>query len=131
MAQINLSWNPSTDNVGVTGYLLERCTGASCTNFAQIATPSVTSYSDSGVVAGTTYRYRVQARDAAGNLSGYSAIAEATATANTPPSGQPDFHLQSSSPACGAGVFLSEVPFDFDGVQRPNPPTSGAYEGNC
>src|SRR2546427_91151 len=26
-SQINLSWTASTDNVGVTGYLLERCTG--------------------------------------------------------------------------------------------------------
>jgi hypothetical protein len=31
-SQINLSWNASTDNVGVTGYRLERCTGSSCTN---------------------------------------------------------------------------------------------------
>ena len=30
----------STDNVGVTGYQIERCQGAGCTNFAQIATPA-------------------------------------------------------------------------------------------
>ena len=34
--QINLSWTASTDNVGVTGYLVERCQGAGCTTFAQI-----------------------------------------------------------------------------------------------
>ena len=39
-SQINLSWTASTDNVGVTGYLVERCQGAGCTNFAQIATPT-------------------------------------------------------------------------------------------
>ncbi len=33
-AQINLSWAASTDNVGVTGYRVERCQGAGCTNFA-------------------------------------------------------------------------------------------------
>ena len=38
-SQINLSWTASTDNVGVTGYLVERCQGAGCTNFAQIGTP--------------------------------------------------------------------------------------------
>ena len=38
--QINLSWTASTDNVGVTGYKVERCSGAGCANFAQIATPA-------------------------------------------------------------------------------------------
>lgn len=79
--QINLSWNASTDNVGVTGYLVERCEGPSCTTFAQIATPTGTTYSDPGRAASTTYRYRVRARDAANNLSGYSAIASATTQA--------------------------------------------------
>ena len=37
--QINLSWTASTDNVGVTGYQVERCQGAACINFVQIATP--------------------------------------------------------------------------------------------
>ena len=75
---ISLTWSAATDNVGVTGYRVERCQGASCTTFAQIATPTGTSYSDSGLVAGTTYRYRVRATDAAGNLGPYSAIASAT-----------------------------------------------------
>jgi len=30
-----------------------------------------------------------------------------------------DFHLQAGSPAIGAGISLSYVPTDFDGVQRP------------
>lgn len=69
--QINLSWTASTDNVGVTGYLLERCQGAGCSNFAQIATPTTTTYSDIGLGAGG-YSYRVRGTDAAGNLSSYS-----------------------------------------------------------
>src|SRR6185312_11920897 len=32
-SQINLSWTASTDNVGVTSYLIERCTGAGCSSF--------------------------------------------------------------------------------------------------
>ena len=40
-SQINLSWTASTDNVGVTGYLVERCQLAGCNNFAQIGTASV------------------------------------------------------------------------------------------
>jgi fibronectin type 3 domain-containing protein len=82
-AQINLSWSASTDNVGVTGYLIERCQGAGCTTFAQIATTATTSYSDTGLTRNTSYTYQVLAADAAGNLSGYSNRASATTAANT------------------------------------------------
>ncbi|HEU4938192.1 MAG TPA: fibronectin type III domain-containing protein, partial [Vicinamibacterales bacterium] len=78
--QVNLAWTGSTDNVGVTNYLIERCQGAACSNFAQIATSTVASYSDASAAASTTYNYRVRATDLAGNLSGYSN----TATATTP-----------------------------------------------
>ena len=80
-SQVDLSWSAATDNVGVTGYRVERCQGAGCTNFTQIAPPSATSYSDTGLSASTTYRYRVRAADAAGNLGGYSTAAEATTSA--------------------------------------------------
>ena len=80
-SQVNLSWTAATDNVGVTGYRVERCQGAGCTNFTQVATPTGTTYSDTGRSASTTYRYRVRAADAAGNLGGYSTAAEATTSA--------------------------------------------------
>jgi chitodextrinase len=87
-AQINLAWTASTDNVGVTGYRVERCQGAGCSNFAQVAAPAGTSFNDTGLAANTTYRYRVRAADAAGNLGGYSAIASATTQeGGTTPSG--------------------------------------------
>jgi chitodextrinase len=72
--QVNLTWTASTDNVGVTGYLAERCQGNGCSSFAQIGTSATTTYTDTGVSGGTAYRYRVRARDAAGNLSSYSNI---------------------------------------------------------
>ena len=50
--QITLSWPASTDNVGVTGYELERCQGVGCTAFVQIATPTTTSYIDPSVAPG-------------------------------------------------------------------------------
>jgi len=88
--QINLTWTAATDNVGVTGYRVERCSGAACTTFAQIATPATTSYSDTGLTGATAYSYRVKAVDAAGNASAsYSAEASATTQAapdTTPPS---------------------------------------------
>ena len=83
-SQVNLSWTAATDNVGVTGYRVERCQGAGCTNFTQVATPTGTTYNDTGRTASTTYRYRVRAADAAGNLGGYSTAAEATTSAAPP-----------------------------------------------
>ena len=82
--QVNLNWTASTDNVGVTGYRVERCQGAGCTNFAQVGTPTATAFSDTGLAPSTTYRYQVRAVDASGNLSGYSTVAEAT-TPDAPP----------------------------------------------
>ena len=79
---INLAWTASTDNVGVTNYLIERCQGAGCTTFAQVGTSTTTTFADNGLTNATTYRYQVRATDAAGNLSGYSNIATAT-TADT------------------------------------------------
>jgi chitodextrinase len=78
-AQINLTWMASTDNVGVTSYRVERCSGASCSMFAEVGTTSgAAAFSDSGLSAATSYSYRVRAGDAANNLSGYSNTASAT-----------------------------------------------------
>ena len=87
--QINLSWSAATDNVGVTGYRVERCSGVGCTTFAQIATPTGTSFNDTGLTASTSYSYRVRAVDAANNLGAFSIASSATTQAppdTTPPS---------------------------------------------
>ncbi len=83
-AQINLSWTAATDNVGVTGYRVERCQGAGCSTFAQVGTPSGTTFATRGLPASTSYSYRVRATDAAGNLSGYSNMASADYRLRTP-----------------------------------------------
>jgi chitodextrinase len=74
----NLSWSASTDNVGVTGYIVRR-------NGVQVATPATTSFADTGLSAATTYSYTVAARDAAGNISPYSTSVSVT-TPPPPPS---------------------------------------------
>src|SRR5262249_3736060 len=86
-SEVDLAWGASTDNVGVTGYLIERCQGAGCTNFTQIAAPAGTgtTYKDTSVSASTTYSYGARAPDAAGTLSTYSTPANATTPAG--PSG--------------------------------------------
>ncbi len=60
--QIQLSWNPSTDNVGVAGYRVFR-------NGTQVGTTTGTSYTDTGLNPMTTYSYQVSAYDAVGNQS--------------------------------------------------------------
>src|SRR3989440_705822 len=74
----NLSWSASTDNVGVTGYIVRR-------NGVQVATPATTSFADTGLSAATTYSYTVAARDAAGNISPNSASVSITIADTTPP----------------------------------------------
>ena len=73
-SQINLTWTASTDTVGVTGYKIFR-------NGAQAGTATTTSYSDTGLSAGTTYAYTVSAFDAAGNNSAQGASVSATTQA--------------------------------------------------
>jgi CARDB/Fibronectin type III domain len=78
--EIDLQWTDNATNE--TGYQLERCAGAGCTNFAAIATasvPNVTSYQNTGLTSATTYSYRVRMFNAAGN-----SLYSNTATATTP-----------------------------------------------
>jgi YD repeat-containing protein len=89
--QINLSWTASTDNIGVTGYLVERCLGATCTNLAAVANvtgaPPATTYQDTGVISTTAYNYDIRAQDASGNVSGGSTpVVGATTLDGVPPS---------------------------------------------
>ena len=77
-SQIDVSWAASTDNVGVTEYRVERCEGAGCNNFVQVATTTGTTHTSTSLAAATSYSYRVAAVDAAGNMSAYSAVATAS-----------------------------------------------------
>jgi chitodextrinase len=70
-SQINLSWNASTDNIGVAGYRVFR-------NGAQVAAPTGTSYSDTGLSASTQYTHTIRAVDLAGNVSDASGSTSAT-----------------------------------------------------
>ena len=74
---IGLSWSASYDSAGVSAYHIERCTGASCSNFAEIGVAPGTTFTNTGLSPQTSYRFRVRAADPTGNLSGYSNIASA------------------------------------------------------
>jgi hypothetical protein len=73
-SQINVSWTDSSNNED--GFKLERCKGATCTNFVQIATvgAGVTTFANTALTSNTSYRYRVRAFNNGGN-SVYSNIA--------------------------------------------------------
>lgn len=81
MSQMNISWWAASDNVAVTGYKIYNDTGG------LVASTAATSYSHSGLVAGTQYCYRVSALDAAGNESGKSALACAATSQPLPQTG--------------------------------------------
>ncbi len=82
-SQISLAWTDTANNES--GFKIERCAGAACSNFAEITQvgANVTSYANTGLAAATVYRYRVAASNAAGS-SRYSNIAEATTQAAPP-----------------------------------------------
>jgi hypothetical protein len=62
---MRVNWTLAT---GATSYKVERCQGAGCTNFAQIASNVLTLfYNDSGLSAGTTYRYQIRGTNTDGD----------------------------------------------------------------
>jgi hypothetical protein len=98
----SLTWTASTDNVGVTNYSVYRSTTSGFTPSLsnRIAQVAATSYTDSGLAAGTYY-YVVKAQDAAGNLSNGSNEATASITSGgdtTPPT------VSLTAPSAGSTV---------------------------
>ncbi|SNB46427.1 DUF2341 domain-containing protein [Geobacter sp. DSM 9736] len=92
--QVNLTWADKT--ASETGFEVERCVGVDCTEFTKINTTgaNATSYPDSSVSSGTTYRYRVRAvSSTAGWTSSFSN--EKTITTSTP--GAPTLHASVTS----------------------------------
>ena len=73
---VALSWNPSTDNVGVTGYDIYRGT-------TKVGSSTGTTYTDTGLTAATAYSYTVRAKDAAGNVSSPSSALSVTTKSST------------------------------------------------
>jgi Calcineurin-like phosphoesterase/Purple acid Phosphatase, N-terminal domain len=101
--RVDLTWNAGSDNVGVTAYDIYR--GGSLLTSVD---GSTLAYSDLTVTAGTPYSYTVRARDAAGNTSVDSNVAQVT----TPSAGvvfQDDFESGSLSMwSTVAGLAVSQ-----------------------
>ncbi|MGO4301575.1 LamG-like jellyroll fold domain-containing protein [Leifsonia sp. RAF41] len=83
---VDLVWNASTDNVGVTGYLVYRGTTAGFTadDTSRIGNVTSTNFTDTARPQGTWY-YKVAATDGSSNVSGASTAASATVTGPSAP----------------------------------------------
>ena len=85
-----LSWNASTDNVGVAGYYVYR-------NGQSVATTANLYYQDQGLTESTTYTYTVQAFDLAGMVSAPSTPANVQTINVTPPTTPGNMTAQATS----------------------------------
>lgn len=100
-SQIDVSWSASTDNQVVDGYQLYR-------DEIFLATTTLTSYSDTGLSASTTYGYTVRAFDVARNYSASSSAVATTTLApsvSTPPA--------DTGPGGKAGIDLELLNFEI------------------
>ncbi|MGR3317141.1 MAG: fibronectin type III domain-containing protein [Candidatus Anammoxibacter sp.] len=82
-SEIDISWNASTDNIGISGYKIYR-------DDKQIKTTKGTIYKDTGLLASTTYSYTVSAFDESGNTSiksSSSSVISLGQVVNNPPIG--------------------------------------------
>jgi fibronectin type 3 domain-containing protein len=125
----SLSWQNSTDNVGVAGYNLYRCTppaaGQPCTGVF-LATTTQLGYSDSSLTSGALYNYQVQAFNFANEASALTqpvslqtfitSVSAATNLAATVVSPQ-EIDLSWSPPTSTAGLGSYQV---YAGTSQSN-----------
>lgn len=71
LTSLDISWSASTDNIAVTGYSIYR--DNSVLSFTESTTAAI-----SGLSQNTSYSFKIKARDAAGNESGFSNIITVT-----------------------------------------------------
>ncbi|MFF5183509.1 carbohydrate binding domain-containing protein [Streptomyces sp. NPDC000345] len=94
-SSVSLSWNASTDNVGVTAYDIYR-------GSTQVLSVAGTSATVSGLSPSTGYTFSVKARDAAGNVSASSGSVSVTTNAGS-----------------GGTTFKQAAPYLYEGWGDP------------
>jgi len=128
-SQITLTWSASTDNTGTAGYRVYRGT-------TLINTTTNTTYTDTNLSPQTSYTYKVQAYDAAGNTSTQSVSASATTqTQSTTPPPSTKFStndkIQTTSilniRTTPNGTLLGTQPSGAIGTVVGGPTTAGGY----
>ncbi len=82
---IRLTWGASSDDHGVSGYVVAR-------NGAAVATITGTTWTDTARIPNTAYTYSVRARDTAGNLSAATSVKATTTRDTIAPTAPKYFH---------------------------------------
>jgi fibronectin type 3 domain-containing protein len=133
-----LSWTAAKDDTGIVRYNVYRSSAPNFTPTAanRVGQSAATSFTDSGLAAGTYY-YKLTAEDAASNVSPASAEAQATVTAGAPPSLALDKAVttrQSSAAATISAPTLTtsgpnELLLAFIGSDGPNSASSQSISG--
>ncbi|MFY0563340.1 lamin tail domain-containing protein [Archangium lansingense] len=112
--EIELSWNASTDNMGVAGYRVLR-SSTSGTN-PPVMTITTNGFVDQGLSPGTTYWYRITAVDAAGNVSspvGVSARTPSLGITLTSPNGGESWTAGSTRAITWTTQSVSNVKLEY------------------
>ncbi len=118
-----IAWPAAMDNIGVAGYHVIR-------NGKLIATVNAWSYVDTGLTPGATYDYKLQAFDAAGNVSPMSNTLAVVTIDTTPPTAPSNLKVMGTT---GNSVSLSwTASYGIDGIagytiSRGTSPTSMSY----
>src|SRR6266513_2632499 len=83
--QIDVAWTDASDNED--GFKVESCSGANCTNFAEVGSvaANTTTFSNTGLTANTDYTYRVKAFNTVGASAPSSNASAKTQPLTTPP----------------------------------------------
>jgi chitodextrinase len=108
ITQINLSWNASTDAVGVKGYKIYRGGTLIATT-----TNTGTTYSDTGLTPSTVYTYTIAAYDAAGNTS--SVTVGVSGTTQTPKT----YYIRQDGGTVTQCNWLVDAPYPWTGTGKP------------
>lgn len=126
-----ITWSASTDNVGVSSYIVRR-------GGAVVGTTSATSFDDSSLTPGQTYDYTVTASDAAGNTSTASTAVSVTLPA--PDTQAPSVSLTAPiasitvsgtitvSATASDNIGVVGVQFQLDGVNLSSEDTTSPYQ---
>jgi len=84
--RVDLSWTPADDPAGIAAYRLVRGTGTGALVLHRTLPGDLTTFSDTGLRNGTTYRYALAAVDGSGNVGPLSAAVSAVPKDVLPPS---------------------------------------------
>ena len=120
---IALTWSAGPSGMPVAAYYIFR--GTSRSNLTQVATRTVTAFTDSGLTPGTTYYYAVEEKDQGGNVSPMSAVVSATTLAlPAPPASVTATAISKAEVLVGWTAAHSGMPLAAYRVYRGTSPSS-------